>query len=83
MPRGWGKLRAQVLRRDGHTCRHCGGVGSHVDHVIPAALGGTDETTNLQTLCGRCHATKTGRESAAIGNARRRLPTEQHPGLID
>lgn len=30
-----------------------------VDHVIPVALGGTDEPTNLATACQECNAGKT------------------------
>ena len=33
-----------------------------VDHVIPKAEGGTDDETNLQTLCKTCHNVKTDQE---------------------
>ena len=55
-------LRYQVLRRDGFTCRYCGGkapdVALRVDHVIPAALGGSDEPANLTTACQDCNSGK-------------------------
>lgn len=55
-------LRFQVLKRDGHTCRYCGAkapdVKLHVDHVIPAALGGTDEPGNLVAACAECNGGK-------------------------
>lgn len=55
-------LRFQVLRRDGHSCRYCGGtppdVRLVVDHVLPATLGGTDSADNLITSCVDCNAGK-------------------------
>ena len=55
-------LRYQVLRRDGFTCRYCGGrapdVALTVDHVIPSTLGGSDEPTNLITACRDCNSGK-------------------------
>lgn len=56
------RLRFEVLRRDGHTCRYCGGsapdVHLTVDHVIPVSLGGRDEAGNLVTACRDCNAGK-------------------------
>lgn len=57
------RLRYEVLRRDGHTCRYCGGkapdVMLTVDHVVPVALGGSDEPENLVAACVACNAGKT------------------------
>jgi 5-methylcytosine-specific restriction protein A len=36
-----------------------------VDHIVPLRHGGTDDLTNLQTLCLRCHGRKTVAEMAA------------------
>lgn len=56
------RLRYEVLRRDNHTCRYCGGsapdVKLTVDHVVPTALGGCDEPENLVTACRDCNAGK-------------------------
>ena len=30
-----------------------------VDHILEVAMGGLDEDKNLQSLCHKCHATKT------------------------
>ncbi|MCU1592439.1 MAG: hypothetical protein JWP11_3695 [Frankiales bacterium] len=53
------RLRYEVLRRDRHTCRYCGAAAPDttlsVDHVIPTALGGTDDPTNLVTACADCN----------------------------
>lgn len=56
------RLRFEILRRDGNTCRYCGAmapdVALTVDHVIPAALGGGDDPRNLVTACADCNAGK-------------------------
>ena len=56
------RLRFEVLRRDGFTCRYCGAkapdVSLTVDHVLAVALGGGDEPNNLVTACSDCNAGK-------------------------
>lgn len=56
------RLRYEVLRRDNHTCQYCGrsapDVELHVDHVIPVALGGRDEPSNLKAACRDCNSGK-------------------------
>lgn len=56
------RLRYEVLRRDGHTCRYCGRASPEVtltvDHVVPVALGGTDDPNNLAAACRDCNAGK-------------------------
>jgi len=56
------RLRFEILRRAGHTCRYCGAkapdVPLAVDHVIPVALGGGAEPNNLVTACRDCNAGK-------------------------
>lgn len=51
-----------VLKRDEFTCKMCGacgpGVRLEVDHVVPFSQGGTDELSNLQTLCFNCNRGK-------------------------
>ena len=57
------RLRYEILRRDNHACRYCGGaapdVKLRVDHAIPVALGGGDEPGNLVTSCEPCNSGKT------------------------
>src|SRR5262245_53856847 len=52
------ELRSQILQRDGYRCRMCGvsaqdgdDVRLEVDHIIPRSAGGTNDESNLQTLC--------------------------------
>lgn len=56
------RLRYEVMRRDGHTCRYCGATTADakltIDHVKPVALGGTDEPENLVTACADCNGGK-------------------------
>jgi HNH endonuclease len=56
------RLRYEILRRDNHACRYCGAAAPDVkltvDHVIPVALGGTDDPSNLVTACVSCNAGK-------------------------
>jgi len=56
------RLRYEVLRRDNHQCRYCGGAAPEVpltvDHVIPVALGASNEPSNLVTACGPCNSGK-------------------------
>ncbi|EFG75266.1 HNH endonuclease domain protein [Mycobacterium parascrofulaceum ATCC BAA-614] len=56
------RLRFEILRRDNHTCRYCGVTAPDakltVDHVIPEALGGSDDPSNLVAACGDCNGGK-------------------------
>lgn len=53
------RTRFEVLKRDNHTCRYCGGTAPDViltvDHVTPVALGGTDDPSNLVAACRDCN----------------------------
>lgn len=57
------RLRFEILKRDNHTCRYCGGTAPDVvltvDHVIPVSLGGSDDPSNLVAACKDCNAGKT------------------------
>lgn len=56
----WIKIREGVLLRDNYRCVECGircGAGTaDVHHLLPRSSGGTDEPSNLVTLCDGCHA---------------------------
>ena len=58
------KLRFEVFKADNYKCRICGvsakdeGVKLEVDHVVPKAEGGSDDKSNLWTLCFKCNRGK-------------------------
>lgn len=63
----WDKKRRLILQRDNGLCQPClkGGRVSgatQVDHIIPKAEGGTDDDSNLQSICVPCHKAKTATE---------------------
>ncbi len=60
-------LRHEVFKRDKFSCCDCGAnkdknnVMLHLDHIISVSQGGTDEFSNLQTLCNVCNMSKSNR----------------------
>lgn len=56
------KLRFAVLKRDGFRCVYCGRTSKeaklNVDHIVPVALGGTNDRLNLVTSCAECNSGK-------------------------
>jgi len=59
------KKRLQVLKRDRFACKMCGrnlasdpDLVLEVDHIVPVSKGGSDEISNLQSLCMYCNRGK-------------------------
>jgi RRXRR protein/HNH endonuclease len=56
---GFANTKAYVLTRDGYGCQHCRGKSKdqrlEVHHIIFRSQQGSDEETNLVTLCKTCH----------------------------
>lgn len=54
------RTRFEVLRRDNYTCRYCRSTDGvlTIDHVVPVALGGSDDSSNLVAACKDCNAGK-------------------------
>lgn len=56
---GFENTKVMVLNRDNYTCQHC--KGKHKDsklevhHIVFRNQGGSDEESNLITLCHTCH----------------------------
>ena len=68
----WEKQRARILDRDKHLCVACRAAGraviaTDVDHIIPRSAGGSEDDSNLQSLCSACHKAKTAREGRKAG----------------
>lgn len=59
-------IRSKLGYRDGYTCRYCNGLKRGevltIDHIIPRAMGGSNELSNLQLLCDKCHVIKSQHE---------------------
>lgn len=65
-------MKAMLMINQNGLCK-CGGklsLGSyHVDHMVPLALGGADDLSNMQALCIVCHKEKTvGRGATTHGS---------------
>lgn len=54
------RTRFEVLRRDDYTCRYCRSKDGAltIDHVVPSALGGSDDPGNLVACCRDCNSGK-------------------------
>lgn len=61
-PRGWGKIRLRILKRDRWTCcvPGCGARAVDVDHIDNL---GSDDDDNLWSLCRPHHEQKTQAEA--------------------
>ena len=65
----WRKLRALFLKRH-PLCCVCGREATDVDHIVPKAMGGADDWSNLQALCHEHHSGKTAQQSSGWGSIR-------------
>ena len=77
-------LKRKIWKRDRFRCQECGikvgqagGLRPHTHHKIPKSLGGSDEESNLTTLCQPCHVTK--RDHTFMFD---RIPVEDFPQFI-
>ena len=57
-PENWAEIREQVFKRDKYQCQNCGTSGARLNchHIVPLDKGGTNNLSNLITLCEKCHA---------------------------
>lgn len=67
----WRTIRAYVLARDKYLCRIgtagvCTAVATCCDHIVPKAMGGTDEETNLRAACEPCNLHRNNERSRAL-----------------
>lgn len=80
------RFKAEAWEQADGRCQACGITlhgGDHAyDHVLPVALGGKNEPSNIQVLCDPCHIVKTNEDVARIAKADRqaRRSGPQKPG---
>jgi len=55
--KGYNNIKAYILDRDGYKCRLCGSKNKkfHIHHINLRSKGGSNEHTNLITICEDCH----------------------------
>ena len=65
--RPWRRKRLQVFERDRYICQTCYRVcmSPECDHIVPVSQGGSDDMSNLATICIECHRDKTSKEAEA------------------
>ena len=55
-------VKKYVFERDNYRCQSCGKSSTQtelsIDHIIPLARGGSNDISNLQTLCQKCNKKK-------------------------
>jgi len=66
----WRRIRESILRRDNFSCVECGKPCNRgeadIHHLLPRSAGGSDEPSNLVTLCDGCHAAHHPKLSAGL-----------------
>jgi 5-methylcytosine-specific restriction endonuclease McrA len=59
------EVKKYVFERNKYQCQSCGKTNLetklHIDHIIPLARGGSNDISNLQTLCSKCNLQKKDR----------------------
>ena len=61
------ELRQKVRERDNNKCRFCETEENlHTHHVIPRSVQGSDELSNLITVCQSCHNTIESTQGKAL-----------------
>ena len=72
--------RENIYARDRYQCQYCGRrespQGLTYDHIIPRALGGKTEWTNIVTCCIPCNRQKGGRTPEQAGLKLQKKPTK-------
>jgi len=52
----YGRLRKEILERDGWRCQACGSLlGLEIHHIVRRGRSGDDSEDNLVALCSVCH----------------------------
>lgn len=71
-----GEIVAYLRDLQGGRCAYCRetvGATPHVDHIMPRALGGSNERANLQLTCSTCNLSKNARHPIDFARSLGRL----------
>ena len=87
LPADWPERRRLILQSAYWRCQIkipgvCTGKATEVDHI---RRGDDHQPSNLRAACAACHGKKSSREGNSRQSelrARRKRPTERHPGSI-
>jgi 5-methylcytosine-specific restriction enzyme A len=56
------EVRKYIFQRDNYQCQSCGKIDRqttlNIDRIIPLVTGGSNDISNLQTLCSQCNQRK-------------------------
>lgn len=70
-------IRAKLMTLQRGKCAECAAdlkqTGSHLDHIMPLALGGAHEDANIQLLCPDCNRRKNAKDPIAWAQLNGRL----------
>jgi len=77
------KEERQLIYQDcEHKCNHCNKQMTmkdmQIDHIVPLATGGTNDSDNLQALCKKCQLDKTKTELEICQTKQHRIIFQQH-----
>lgn len=63
-PGDWGDVARRIRQRDGYKCTVCGATDTILDvhHIVYLSNHGTNQQSNLVTLCRKCHEIEHERE---------------------
>lgn len=65
---------AAIAKAQGHRCAYCRAdlrkTKRHVDHIMPLALGGSNDKSNIQLTCQPCNLSKGARDPIAFAQER-------------
>ena len=82
---GFSSRRAAVLHRDHYTCKVCGANRTQLEvhHIIRRKDNGSDDETNLITLCTKCHKDlHDGKISLDVQPKKKKLKHATHMNII-
>lgn len=64
----------EIAKAQGHRCAYCRcdlrKTKKHLDHIMPLALGGSNDRTNLQYLCAHCNLSKGAKDPIVFAQGR-------------